>query len=151
MRILFYLAPFGAALCLASCGEVGTEAAAPADESEFGRADKAAARALSIGNTGTADGPVTPYEQAIKCRAAIGALNVFFEESGTLDPEQAQTIQQVVVHYRKEVAALVRNAEKSAAEIEADLREAEEEIELAGARETIAVACLRRLDERTGR
>lgn len=114
---------------------------------EFSQEDKAAARALSIGNASAIEEAASPYAQALLCRNAIEKLAAQFRQTEGLSDEQIQGIEQVQALYDRRVRLLSGPESKSSENLSHDLDQPTADNSESKTNGRVAIACLRQLQE----
>lgn len=133
---------------LASCSEpqggddVGFSVDPPVT---FSEREKAAAQKLSIGSNSGLSEASGPYDQAVLCRSAIGALRGQFRETGDINSTQMRAIEQAVSIFDQRLQVLGSREGKSASQIARDVEQKSEIATDISTQAQLAVTCLQRL------
>lgn len=143
--------PALAAILLAACS--GEEAATPdrstgaAGGSTFGAAERAAARALSIGRTDVLAGVESPYTQALLCSTAVEAFGERLRGSAILNAEQGRALAAAKAHFDGQARSLAQAQGRSPDVVAQDRRQAAADVGDGGEAAQMFVACLRSLEQ----
>ena len=112
---------------------------------EFGAADKAAARVLSISSGSLLATMTDPYARAVLCHRAIVAVGGRFAAAGQANREQLDAIKQAQAFFRKRAETLGGLNGKSSQVIAQDLRRTVDEDGQGGENAKTALACIQGL------
>lgn len=135
-------------LALVGCGVSPRQNSAPDDAAPgavFPPEDRAAARALSIGNTAALDEASDPYALALLCSVATAELVGPLQASGALDAEQLAAMKRIVSLYEARTRALGMANGKSAEEIAREMTALRIDEDKRAERGRNAMGCIRRL------
>lgn len=89
----------------------------------FSQADKLAARALSIGNTGQLNAVNDTYVEALMCHNATVILRDYFRKSGMTDPQQVATLAAATEFFDSQVQDLKTDKGRTDAQLAEDRRQ----------------------------
>lgn len=112
---------------------------------QFGEAEKAAARTLSIGNYTVLERADGPYAEALLCSNAVTALAGRLDEAGGLAPQQANAIREAQSIFERRLGSLGLDEGRTQAQIDQDLRQTARENPDSASNARIAIACLQNL------
>lgn len=133
---------------LPGCSDESALRAPPSEKArEFGEQDKAAARALSIGNNEAMASADSPYAQALLCRHGIEVIADRLRQSGGFSDEQVQGIAQAQTYFDRRLRVLADSEGKSASDIRSDLAKTATDNPDIGVNARIAIACLQKLQQ----
>ena len=139
------------AVLLAACS--GGDAAAPdrstgaAGGPSFGAAERAAARALSIGGTDALAGVDSPYTQALLCSTAVETFGQRLRGSAVLNAEQTRALAAAKAHFDGRARALAQAQGRAPDIVAQDRRQAAADVAAGGESAQMFVACLRSLEQ----
>lgn len=113
--------------------------------SEFSAADKAAARALSIGDERSLQNLDNSGERALACADAIEMLGVRLRETGGMTETQLSALDQARMFYARQVPPGLREASETRKDNEDTVAIEPQERADPAQQARIALACLRKL------